>query len=342
MSRHTHGRTTAEIGCGTATLTDPEDIWVNVPGVRINLVLTARCDFKVRLTWVTTRRLRVASCAESVPRIAFLSLAPGPVFVSFPIRYDPPPVWGGVEMRRGDIVLHGCGDHIYQRTSGAGRWGLVSVAPKDLADFSQAVKHADLSAPPGTRILRPPSKLAADLLRSHAQACRLAETKPDTIAHREVARAIEENLLDALVNCLTDYEAHHEVASRQRCAKIMARFHKVLASSNGAPRSTQQIAVAVGVPERTLRKCCDAFLGMSPGQYARLRQLNLLRAALRQADPATASIAAIARQCGFSELGRFAVAYRTFFGEKPSATLRNLRSRPNLHSARSPSVRRLE
>ena len=45
---------------------------------------------------------------------------------------------------------------------------------------------------------------------------------------------------------------------------------------------------------------------MSPGQYARLRRLNLVRAALQRADPATASVSAIARQHGFSELGRFA------------------------------------
>jgi AraC-like DNA-binding protein len=65
---------------------------------------------------------------------------------------------------------------------------------------------------------------------------------------------------------------------------------------------------------------------MSPGQYARLRRLNLVRAALRRADPAATSIAEIARQYGFSELGRFAAAYRTAFGETPSATLRGGRS----------------
>src|SRR6266851_3260650 len=108
------------IGCGTATFTDPEDYRVSVPGVSINLVLTAPCNFKVRLTWIEIRRLRLARCEESAPRIAFVALAQGPIFVSFPIRHDPPPVWSGVEMRPGEIVLHRSGDRIYQRTSGAG------------------------------------------------------------------------------------------------------------------------------------------------------------------------------------------------------------------------------
>jgi hypothetical protein len=56
------------IGCGTATFTDPEDFRVNVPGTTINLVFTAPCDFKARVTWVNMRRLRLPGCAENAPR----------------------------------------------------------------------------------------------------------------------------------------------------------------------------------------------------------------------------------------------------------------------------------
>jgi len=309
-------------GFGTAIFTDPEDFRVNVPGASINLVLTSPCDFKARLTWVNTRRVRLARCAESAPRVAFVALAPGSVFVSFPIRHSPPPVWSGVEMQPGEIVLHGYGDHIYQRTSGAGRWGLISLTPKELADLSQALMHAVLPPPPAAKILRPPARIVADLLRLHAQACRLAETKPDMIVHREVTRALEHDLLHALVNCLSAEEAYREADARQRHAKIMARFEEVLASPVDTPRSIPEIAAAVGVTEQTLRRCCRKFLGMSPNQYARLRRLNLVRTALRRADPTTASIGAIAKQYGITELGRFAVAYRAIFGESPSTTLR--------------------
>jgi AraC-like DNA-binding protein len=305
-------------GYGTATFTDPEEFRATVPGASINLVLTSRCDFKARLTWVNTRRVRLARCSESAPRVAFVALAAGPVFVSFPIRHAPPPVWSGVEMRSGEIMVHGSGDHVYQRTSGASRWGLISLASKDLADLSQALTHTVLSRPSVAKILRPPSRVFADLMRLHAQACRLAETKPDMIAHPEVTRALEHDLLYALVHCLTADEAHHEAEARQRRAKIMARFEEALASPAIAPRSMPEIATAVGVQEQTLRRCCKKFLGMSPGRYARLRQLNLVRAAIRRADPATASIGAIAKQYGITELGRFAVAYRTIFGESPS------------------------
>jgi AraC-like DNA-binding protein len=48
---------------------------------------------------------------------------------------------------------------------------------------------------------------------------------------------------------------------------------------------------------------------------------RLARFALRRADPTTATVAEIARRFQFSELGRFAVAYRRIFGEMPSITL---------------------
>jgi len=47
------------------------------------------------------------------------------------------------------------------------------------------------------------SRDAARLRRLHAQACRLAETKPKILTHPEVARAIEQGLLLPLVTCLT-------------------------------------------------------------------------------------------------------------------------------------------
>jgi hypothetical protein len=261
------------IGCGTATLTPPEAFRVKMPGARINLVPTVPCDLKVRLTWLTTRRLRLACCAEDAPRIAVVSLSPGSVFALFPIRYDSPPVWNGVQMRSGEIALYANGSHIYQRTNAAGRWGFVSVPPEILSDYSQVLTHAKLLQP-AAGILRPPLKLVADLRRLHARACRLAETKPELIAHPEVGRAIEEDFLHLLVNCLTSNEARHEVSSTN-CAEIMGRFEQVLASSDSAPQVLPEIARATGVPEGTLRKCCEAFLGMGPGEYARLRRLNL-------------------------------------------------------------------
>ena len=328
-------------GCGTVILTVPDDCRVTVPGASIDVVITGPGDFRARLTWVELRRLRLLRSRENVSRVAFVSLAAGRVFVAFPTLLDPAPVWGGVKLRAGNIVLHGLGERSHQQSSGETHWGLISLARDDLATYCRALSGVDLIVPAAARILRPPPMAAASLLRLHGKACRLAETKPDMIAHREVARALEQDLLHALVNCLTDDHTREDAAANRRHAEIMARFEDVLASHDDRQPSMAEVCTAIDVGERTLRVCCTEFLGMSPGSYARLRRLNLVRAALRQADPTRTSIATVARRYGFSELGRFAVAYRTVFGEMPSTTLgghSKIREPmlPNLHRRQSP------
>ena len=66
---------------------------------------------------------------------------------------------------------------------------------------------------------------------------------------------------------------------------------------------------------------CAEFLGINPTQYVLLRRLKEVRGALREADPDIVNVADVAHRFGFTQLGRFAGAYRANFGEAPSATL---------------------
>jgi transcriptional regulator GlxA family with amidase domain len=162
-------------------------------------------------------------------------------------------------------------------------------------------------------------------LGHHSKICRLAETQHQLIANPEVARALEQELIHALVNCLAAGEAGGNLKKRRHHTDIMVRFEDALAAHADPRLSLHALCSAIDVPERTLRACCNEFLGMSPTRYHLLRRLNLARAALRRADPETTSVAEIARNHQFQELGRFAVAYRTVFGEMPSFTLRSSR-----------------
>jgi transcriptional regulator GlxA family with amidase domain len=172
-----------------------------------------------------------------------------------------------------------------------------------------------------TQLLRPHARDAARLRRLHAQACRLAETRPKALTHPEVARAIEQGLIHALATCLAS-KALEYPAARRHHARIMVRFEEVLAEHLNRPLPMRELCALIGVSDRTLRSCCAEFLGISPSRYMLLRRLKAVRIALRDADPAATSVAQIADSHGFTELGRFAVTYRTAFGESPSTTLR--------------------
>ena len=144
------------------------------------------------------------------------------------------------------------------------------------------------------------------------------------MAHPEVARAIEQGLIHALVTCLAA-EVRDDGSARGHHTRIMVRFEEVLADHPNRPLPMPHLCALVGVTERSLRFCCAEFLGISPSRYMLLRRLKAVRIALRDADPATASVAEIAGRCGFTELGRFAGAYQTAFGESRSTTLRSTR-----------------
>src|SRR5262249_44493905 len=137
-----------------------------------------------------------------------------------------------------------------------------------------------------------------------------------------VARAIEHDLIHALITCLAAAKVRTEGAPNRRRAEIMVRFEEVLTEQLSQPLRVRESCAPIGVSERTLRSCCGEFLGMSPTRYVLPRRLKLPRAALLDADPATANIAELARCFGFTQPGRFAGAYWAAFGETPSTTLR--------------------
>ena len=308
-------------GSGTGTFVDPDDYQASLRQARIDLLVTSRGSFNARLTWATLHHMQLLHSEEDLPRIAYISLEPTLVFVGFAIRPDPPMLWAGAELQTGQIIFHSLGEQFHQRTTGPCSWGLIGMAPQRLERYCLDLTGKGLAAPLGARLLRPAARDAARLRRLHAQARRLAETRAKVLAHPEVARAIEEGLIRALVTCLA-VRARDDGAARRHHAGIMVRFEKVLADHPNRPLLMPELSALIGVSERTLRSCCAEFLGISPSRYMLLRRLKAVRIALRDANPATASVAEIAGGWGFTELGRFAGAYRTTFGKSPSMTLR--------------------
>ena len=315
---------------GTTTFSDPSDFQADFRGATINLVFTGPGMFSARLTSVSLPHLRLFSVRESLPRIAYVSLPPEWVIFAFPTLAEPPTVWGGVEMNSNDLMFHSVGERMHQRTSGATTWCIISVNPEFFAGSSKALTGSGIIPPRVGRVLRPLRADVVELRRRHAKVCRLAETRPQAFAHREIARAIEHDIMQMLINCLMGKIVCNDTSVRRRYAALMNWLEETLAGHSDRQLTIPELCSALGVAERSLRTCCFDFLGMSSNQYIRLRRLNLVHKALRHADPATAKISEIAAQYGFSEFGRLAGLYRTVFGELPSTILR--RSRPAPHN----------
>lgn len=310
---------------GTKTYSDPEQFQESLPDPRGALAFTGPGPFRARQTWITLKHLYLLQVEETLPRIAFISLPSDRIHISFPLDPTFNPVWGGVVVRPGEIVLHGHGRGAHDRTLGPNCWGLISIEKRVFAAYAKQVAGIDIAVSPISQILRPSSSAAMRLISLHRKACRLTAKAPEFFSHSEVARALENELLETLGKCIESGDRCGKLAVRAKMLDAMSDFEAAVRAGIRRPLTVPRICHMIGVAERTLRAHCTDILGMSPNRYLRLRRLNLIRAALHHADPATTIVEAVARHFQFAEPGRFAIAYREAFGESPSVTLRRPR-----------------
>ena len=309
-------------GIGAYVFTEPGDYEASLSEAEIELLVTGRGPFKANLTRTELGQLHLLRIRENLASIAYSALRPDLAFVTFPTRFDPRPVWGGQVLQPGDMIFHGLGEHVHERTTGPSEKSFIALKPDHLAYWSKVLTEEEVVPPNSAQIFRPPQSAASGLLYLHASACDLVEKSPDVIAHPEVTRALEQELIHALITCLRPEAPLQTRPISARRTAVMSRLEDVLAAHADRPLHVPELCMEIGVSERTLRLYCAESLDMSPARYLRLRHLKLVRRALRKADPETTSVAAVARRYGFAELGRFASVYRAVYGEAPSATLR--------------------
>jgi AraC-like DNA-binding protein len=315
----------------TEIFIDPADYQAGLGCAGFEAFLACAGRFKARLRYVELCQLSLLHVQENLARVAYLKMAPKRAFITFPTNGDSSMIWAGVRLRPGDIVFHGLGDQMYQRTTGPGRWGVIALAPASLVAYGQVLAECDLVPPPAGEIIRPSLSAAGRLRHLHRLACRLAETKPDSVAHPEVAKALDQDLIHALVICLATGDVLADTPPHRRHTGIMTQFEELLAANLDSPVPMPRLCRALGVSTRSLQLCCAEFLGMGANRYSRLRRMHAAHSALRRAGPEIRSVAEVARRHGFSELGRFAVNYRSLFGESPSDTVRHRLGRSRSH-----------
>jgi AraC-like DNA-binding protein len=285
----------------------------------LGLLVTCPGAFRARLTQVALRRIRLWAAEEYLPRIAFVAVPHDMILVSLANRSGPSPIWGRTETRPGDMITLGPGQRVHTRTGGPCRWTAIRMPEGDFVDYGQALSGTGFDVPPAAR-WRPPAAALRELRQLHQTAVRMAEARSRALADVEAVHGLEQQLIHALIECLSAGPNEMETLAASRHREILARLEDLLQAERFW--RVTEISAALGVSERTLRICCEEQLGMGPTEYIRRRRMQLVHRALRSGNPDVASISAVARRYGFRGLGRFAANFRALFGELPSATLR--------------------
>jgi AraC-like DNA-binding protein len=304
------------------TFTDPDAYHAAIRYTHAEDVVTGRGKFRAESTTIRLDRLSLRRSEENLARTAYSAIDAkmfGIVFGTYPgqqIHVN------GLECSPADVIVFRAGSVGHNRSATACQWGSIALTHEDIAAAGQAIIGRELTAPPLTHLIRPPAPLLSRLLNLHEAAGHLAKTVPDILAHSEVARALEQKLVHAMVLCMSGGETAETRSTHHRHAAILRRLEDLLEANPDRTLYAAELCAAAGASDRTLRICCQEFLGTSPMRYLWLRRMYLARRGLRIADPAATTVTEVATNFGFWELGRFSVAYRSLFGESPSAALR--------------------
>jgi AraC-like DNA-binding protein len=284
------------------------------------LLVTGRGVFRSRLSRVALHCLHLLAAEEQLARIAVIMVPVGTVLVTFAIGGAQSPVWAGIEIGTDHIITVGPGTKLHVRTSGPARWGAVRIRERDLLKYGGILTGPSFAIPDGITRWRPTLAAARQLYQLHRAAIRVAETRSAPLADRVTAHGLEQQIIDALIECLSPMAADEETPAARRHRKIVARVEELL-QAEPAGRVTD-ICGEVSASGRLVRECCSMHLGISPTKYRRLRAMQQVHRELRNGDPETLTVSEAAKRHGFAALGRFARNYRAIYGELPSATLR--------------------
>jgi AraC family ethanolamine operon transcriptional activator len=103
--------------------------------------------------------------------------------------------------------------------------------------------------------------------------------------------------------------------------RLIRRVEDYLDEAGSRPVHVSEICAAMGVSRRTLHRAFQEVFSLGPVSFLRHKRLCAVHSILRASAPGSTTVAAVAMEQGFYELGRFAQYYLAMFGERPSQTL---------------------
>lgn len=150
---------------------------------------------------------------------------------------------------------------------------------------------------------------------------------PARLANPNVVKGIDQSIIGGIDGALATVVLSGSSVAGGRYVAICKRAGEYLREGRFQVHSSLEVATACGVNVRTLHNALVSVLGVSLNRYLVLHRLWRVRNALLQAGPDTL-VKSIALDHGFWHLGRFSRLYHSTFGETPSMTLVEGRSRP--------------
>ncbi len=122
---------------------------------------------------------------------------------------------------------------------------------------------------------RPPRRTLRAMVCLCRAAIRLAQTRPAMAVDAGAARGLEQEVLQALVECLSAARPEPDPPARRREAALLMRLEDMLHAPVSPRSSASGLFASLGASERALRVCCRTHLGVGPRLYISLRRAGI-------------------------------------------------------------------
>jgi AraC family ethanolamine operon transcriptional activator len=143
---------------------------------------------------------------------------------------------------------------------------------------------------------------------------------PDARVSPEAADFWRRAIIDVVTATVMHSQPPGTTETIPSATRLIRNAEHYIETAGSRPVHISEICAECGASRRSLHRAFTDVLGIGPVTFLQRKRLCDIHSALRHADPATTTIAEIALQHGFLNLGRFSGYYRALFDEYPSET----------------------
>ncbi len=227
--------------------------------------------------------------------------------------------WRNYKIKPHSIIVYAPGSEVNAVNSEGFEVTIFSVPDIFLAEIAKKINlNAFYQSLKTIEVFETKSSLWKGLSQSILK--ELSKHKQNSTYHTNIGfvKKFSEDLLNLMKDSIISTT---KVSSKKRLKSLHESEEYVLQHIT-EPFTVLDIASSVGVSERTLLYAFNNRFGIGTKAFIKVLKLNHVHHALHKENK-NVSVALIARSSGFWHMGQFYRDYKKFFGELPSATLKN-------------------
>jgi hypothetical protein len=190
-----HKASSAPTACKVLSFTDPFPYQSAISTADLELLPTARGQFRAELTKVCMDQLWIQRFHQNLPLVNAGAMKPGRRVFTFFMSAEPQAMRHcGMDVSSGDIIVNNF-DEIHQQTEAEFCLGSMSLTTHALDAACKAITGREFSGSPLRHLVRSNATLMSRLLKLHEIVGQIATTIPDVLDLPEAARSLEQQLI---------------------------------------------------------------------------------------------------------------------------------------------------